>query len=38
MFFQKYDVKANERYVLYRKDLQRDGEVVYLPFYMAMCL
>ena len=38
MFFQKYDVKANERYVLYGKDLQRDGEVVYLPFYMAMCL
>ena len=38
MFFQKYDVKANERYVLYGKDLQRDGEVVYLPFYMTICL
>ena len=37
-FFEKYDVRANERYVLYTKDLQRDGEVVYLPLYMAMCL
>lgn len=37
-FFEKYDVRVNERYVLYTKDLQRDGEVVYLPLYMAMCL
>lgn len=38
MFFEKYDVKSNERYVLYAKDLQREGEVTYLPIYMAMCL
>lgn len=38
MFFQKYDVRVSERYVLYTKDLQRDGDVVYLPLYMAMCL
>lgn len=38
VFFQKYDVKVNERYVLYAKDLQRDGNVVYLPWYMAICL
>ena len=37
-FFEKYDVKSNERYVLYTKDLQRADDVVYLPMYMAMCL
>lgn len=37
-FFEKYDVKSNERYVLYTKDVQREGEIVYLPLYMAMCL
>ena len=38
VFFKKYDVKSGERYVLYTKDLQREGSVVYLPLYMAMCL
>lgn len=38
VFFEKYDVKAQERYVLYTKDLMRDGAVVYLPMYMASCL
>lgn len=37
-FFEKYDVKSDERYVLYTKDVMRDGNVVYLPLYMAMCL
>lgn len=37
-FFEKYNATASERYVLYTKDLQREGEVVYLPLYMAMCL
>ena len=37
-FFEKYDVKSNERYVLYTKDLAREGNVVYLPLYMALCL
>lgn len=37
-FFDKYHVKANERYVLYPKDLSREGSIVYLPLYMAMCL
>lgn len=37
-FFEKYNAKASERYVLYTKDLQCEGEVVYLPLYMAMCL
>lgn len=37
-FFDKYHVKANERYVLTPKDFSREGNVVYLPLYMAMCL
>lgn len=37
-FFEKYDIKAGGRYVLYGKDLAREREVVYLPWYMAMCL
>lgn len=37
-FYEKYDVKAPERYVLYGKDVARDGEILYLPVYMAMCL
>lgn len=38
MFFEKYDVKSNERYVLYTRDLQCEDGVTYLPLYMAMCL
>ena len=37
-FLEKYDVKCNECYVLYPKDLAREGRIVYLPLYMAMCL
>lgn len=38
MFLDKYRAKCPERYVLYTKDLQREGELTYLPLYMAMCL
>lgn len=37
-FTEKYGAKANERYVLYTKNLSRDGQILYLPMYMAMCL
>ncbi len=37
-FFAKYPVKSNERFVLYPKNLSRDGLVTYLPLYMALCL
>ena len=37
-FFEKYQVKSNERFVLYPKDLLRDGPITYLPLYMALCL
>lgn len=37
-FFDKYQVKSNERFILYTKDLAREGDVTYLPMYMALCL
>lgn len=37
-FFEKYQVKSNERFLLYTKDLAREGDVTYLPMYMALCL
>jgi predicted AAA+ superfamily ATPase len=37
-FTKKYDVKANERFIVYTKNLDRDGDLTYLPLYMAMCL
>lgn len=37
-FFEKYRTKSNERYVLYAKNLVREGNVTYLPLYMTLCL
>lgn len=37
-FVRKYPVKVGERYILYSKDLKFEDEVMYLPFYMAICL
>ena len=37
-FAQKYRGKTGERYILYPRDLARDGALAYLPLYMAMCL
>jgi predicted AAA+ superfamily ATPase len=37
-FTEKYGLRTRERYVLCTKDLSCDGEVTYLPAYMAMCL
>lgn len=37
-FYEKYDVKSKNRYILYTKDVQREGPIIYLPLYMAMCL
>ena len=37
-FLEKHQVKCKERYVLYPKDLSRQGPVTYLPLYMTMCL
>ncbi len=37
-FKQKYQLKINEQYILYTKDLTEKDGVLYLPVYMAMCL
>lgn len=37
-FSAKYGAKINEEFLLYTKDLARDGRVTYVPLYMAMCL
>lgn len=37
-FTQRYDVKVNKRFILYAKNLVREGNLTFLPFYMAMCL
>ena len=35
-FKTKFNKKVGTRYVLHTKDLKIEGDIVYLPFYMAM--
>lgn len=35
---EKYDMKLEEKIVLHPKDVSHEGQVTYLPLYMAMCL
>lgn len=37
-FKEKFGKKVGVRYVLHTRDLKVEGDVVYLPVYMAMCL
>lgn len=37
-FTEKYDVKVNERFIVYTKNLVRKGNLTYLPLYMATYL
>ncbi len=37
-FTEKYDVKVNDRFIAYTKNLAREGDLTYLPLYMVMCL
>ena len=37
-FKNKYKKSVGTRYVLHTKDLDVDGDIVYLPLYMAMFL
>lgn len=38
-FCEKYSSRVdNTRYVIYSKDLKKEGNIVFIPFYMAMCL
>lgn len=34
----KYQLKMQERYIIYTKDLQQEGEIIYLPIYMTMLI
>ena len=37
-FIKKYQLKVNERYIIYTKDLSQEDNVMYIPIYMTMCL
>lgn len=37
-FMKKYKVKKRERFIIYTKDLQKDGDITFIPIYMTMCL
>ena len=34
-FYKKYNVKSNNRYIVYTKDLKVEDGIIYLPVYMA---
>lgn len=39
VFCVKYSDRVdNRRYVIYSKDLKKEGSTIFIPFYMAMCL
>lgn len=37
-FKEKYQLKINERYMIYTKDLLYKDEILFMPIYMTMCL
>lgn len=37
-FVRKYQLKMEDRYIIYSKDLKYENGTVYIPFYMTMCL
>lgn len=37
-FKEKYQLKMNERYIIYSKDLAFEDNILYMPIYMTMCL
>lgn len=37
-FIKKYQLKVNERYVIYTKDLRQEGDITYIPIYMTMLI
>ncbi len=39
VFSEKYSSRVdNTRYVIYSKDLKKEGNIMFVPFYMTMCL
>lgn len=37
-FKEKYSERINKSYVIYGKDVKQEGDITYIPFYMAMFL
>ena len=37
-FIKKFSSKTGERYLIYTKDLRKDGELICIPIYMTMFL
>lgn len=37
-FVEKYKLRNEDRYILYSKDLKYESGILYLPFYMALCM
>lgn len=37
-FRQKYQLKMEDSYIIYSKDVKQEGGITYIPFYMAICL
>lgn len=38
MFKEKYRERIKKSYVIYRKNLKKDKDIIYIPFYMTMFL
>lgn len=34
----KYQMKNEERYIIYSQDLRYEDGILYIPFYMTICL
>lgn len=34
----KYNLKSEERYIIYTKDFRQEGGITYIPIYMSFCL
>ena len=37
-FKEKYQLKMNERYIIYTKDMEWKDDILFMPIYMTMCL
>ena len=37
-FKEKYQLKMNERYIIYTKDMEWKDDILFMPIYMKMCL
>lgn len=33
-----YQLKMNERYIIYTKDMEWKDDILFMPIYMTMCL